>query len=887
MTIYYVRPFLGDDSNSGLSWGSAWQSLRGLRVSSVVPVAGDEIRFEKSEAYTLPSNNYSDAGYGSILEWSEPGSSGNQTRMYTGEYGEDLGSLRTYSSSPSYSRLSIARGTPVSGAATADRSWGGATVLGGYSLTGAMNATDTLLFGTTISLPGARLSGKSRLSGQIRCPTPYIGTGDADLPPNTLAIVLRNGTTVVQSITIDVPVRNSSDDWTSFEIDFTALSSTNVTNVWLSRTSSVIARDNSPFGLELAALVLSSSSVMKASDTAFIFARTATTSSIGYDEIGSNDMRVVAEQIDYWDTYNVNSGVVLSVSSDSSNDRVDPEIVDQLKIAPTPLTWVGSGGLSPVGSRGVYDLNGSVGGTPTNPVKLTGGWDVPTNTVTGITGFSGGLTAQFGSTHALLDLNGTDYVRVENMSAHYGFSSFFSRAKHVYLYKCGLPFSISPAFGAPSTDTHVTLESMYICPFVMDGWGVIGDLTLIDVYAFSPGTPATDRRSECANLTMTNSHIGTDNQAVYFDKHHYVSGNAVFDGCMLRGGMWFSSTKFGNSLVFKNHKPFPSTRNAFLILTDDDSKWDSMVYQDASMPTYNLSNSNINGVYYSKVTTDAFISVNGVAMSQLGPEYTTYETTVRGTMIKGSYTDGINNFQSTNTAFTDSATDRSYGHKYTHFACQALQYTMPANYSNLSVFGSVAMQPWLNILDESSNYAVTYDVPLTATGMVFLSNKVDEITYRTDASTYIVSNRLGYQTPLVWVTLKAIYVPRAGNYVAHFGFMKENVDIGVQVFSGIYAKLPAVGSLFTATGAYGEELGRLSVYSNHMVGPTKEVSYLKSTKEEYDSLTEANRLLNQWVDVRIEFSMQKEGLVELRHGNTSIGTTQPAIFDILEIYEQV
>lgn len=45
MTIYYVDPVAGSNSNSGTSWGSAWKWLPGNGTSIV---AGDEVRFAKS-----------------------------------------------------------------------------------------------------------------------------------------------------------------------------------------------------------------------------------------------------------------------------------------------------------------------------------------------------------------------------------------------------------------------------------------------------------------------------------------------------------------------------------------------------------------------------------------------------------------------------------------------------------------------------------------------------------------------------------------------------------------------------------------------------------------------------------------------------------------------
>ncbi len=58
MTIYYIDPTSGSDTNTGLSWAQAWKTMRGLRVASIVPGAGDEIRFAKSSVYTPSMGAY-------------------------------------------------------------------------------------------------------------------------------------------------------------------------------------------------------------------------------------------------------------------------------------------------------------------------------------------------------------------------------------------------------------------------------------------------------------------------------------------------------------------------------------------------------------------------------------------------------------------------------------------------------------------------------------------------------------------------------------------------------------------------------------------------------------------------------------------------------------
>ena len=68
MTIYYIDPGSGNDSNTGLSWAQAWKTLRGLRVAAVVPVAGDEIRFAQSPTFYPSMGDYERSGWADV-DW--------------------------------------------------------------------------------------------------------------------------------------------------------------------------------------------------------------------------------------------------------------------------------------------------------------------------------------------------------------------------------------------------------------------------------------------------------------------------------------------------------------------------------------------------------------------------------------------------------------------------------------------------------------------------------------------------------------------------------------------------------------------------------------------------------------------------------------------------
>lgn len=889
MTIYYIDPENGNDSNSGASWVQAWKTLRGLRVASVVPGAGDEIRFAKSTVYTPTAGTLQKSeGTGIAIAWYLRG----VKLMDSDEAGGDSTVFHVWyrTSVVDLHRLKCLASLFINGSMTIDvPSWADDYNNNYFSThavcnDGSYKNPSHVLFGGGV--PGLNLmyaEGLGLFQGAIRCSVPYTGTtGDIDLPAGSIEVSLYNGATLICTATVGA-IRNSFDEWTPFEIDFTPLSYANYPNlkVIVSRTAVAINRDDSPFGLEISQIGLAHplGESIGITDTLLSLTRTAfspSTSSL-LEVVGTTDMSILLERVNAIDEYSSGGGNSVFSADGDNLKRVGTTPDAYIRCFKVPdIAMTGRTPASPAGSLGVYDLNGSAGGTTIAPLKVSGGWNTSTDVVEGVTAFSAGLIHQFSSSFAWLDLQGATNVQFDNLAVAYGFGSFVTRPGTISFNKCMLPFSLKPAFGTADGDTNVTLKNMCIAPLVLENFGTIGDLTLDNTFYTGYKNTSVEKRNEVNNFSMYGSQFGAGRRVTY------VRGDGVLDQCTLLKPPQLSSTQFGHTLVFKNHVALPSTNISYLIPTTPDSRWDVIDYQDESMPTYSFGTPAATGA-----TCDAKIIMRSALL--ISP--TLYPTALRGNDKLHVYTDGRNDFLST--AYLQGSAISQWGYKYSHVMTQRPKYTYnletPNNIDGANL-GEVATPPWYVELDRStSTQTLVQNTKITASARLFLANKFSDVTYRTNDSVYVVSGKKGVAKE--WTTLKAIYVPKAGMYRAHFGAMVMNInftDIGSSTF--VY-NTPRMGSFRTDSGIF---LGRFGVFSAKMVSLQKIIDYYapkyvyvpETDEYVYEDGSNGNMNLDTWKDFYIDFDMSSAGLVELRQGSADYGITNGAIFDVLEIYER-
>lgn len=880
MTIYYIDPAAGSDSNTGLSWAQAWKTLRGLRVASVVPGAGDEIRFAKSPTYTPVMGEYV-RQTGDYIEWYLRGES-VMSSYESGSFG--INEFQGWAP-PETDNATVKCyvGTFVNGAMTVDvPAWAGNMYsyydsIHAVSNGGEYLAENQLLFGGGIGfLSSSATGGMGKFQGAVRCSVPYTGTGDVDIPAGAITVDVYNNTVLLFSVPLPA-IRNSFDEWTPFEIDFTPWGASSLANVLVrfNRTSVPIARDSSPFGLEFSEFGLSKPDGIQLTETILSVARNSFSGAASPEIAGTNDMSVLLERL---------SAIGMSTSLDTYsadeyyNNRVASSVSAYLRCFKVPdISMTGRLPMSPTGSLGVYDLNGSSGGTQVSPLKITGGWNTSSDTVDGVTAFSAGLPHKFCSSFAWIDLHGASHVQFENLAPAYGFGSFLSRPGTVSLKKCMLPWSIKPAFGVVDVNSNIMLEDMYVAPMVLEGFGTIGDLSLKNVYYVGQQNSKATRRNEVDNLSMYDSHYGVGDTFYGPVRPLYVRGEAVLEQCSLFCPPQLVSIKFGHSLVFKNHKPFPSTGAANPIPTAPESRWDVIDYQDVSMPTYSFATPPSTGA-----TCDAKVLI--ASSMFITPNH--YPTGLRGHKVLNIYTDGMNDFLST--AGLASSENSERGYMYSHFMGQRPANTIFETPSTSAQYGDLAIPSWSKEYNTvTAETSIVQSPTVTASSRVLLAKKIVNVIYRSDAELYVISGRAPlYTGGFQWTALKSLYMPKAGMYRAHFGCMKENLFLtpfGGPGSDAVNVPLTAYQPAGPITS--GVLLGRFGVFSNYLVGLPKIVDYYATTPEEAQA-GGGNTDLDQWRDYYIDFELSAAGLVELRHGSDDSGVTATAIFDILDIYER-
>lgn len=205
---------------------------------------------------------------------------------------------------------------------------------------------------------------------------------------------------------------------------------------------------------------------------------------------------------------------------------------------------------------------------------------------------------------------------------------------------------------------------------------------------------------------------------------------------------------------------------------------------------------------------------------------------------------------------------------------------------DMVVMGEILAPPWAYHSDGGSR-VVTQSPDASAAGRVFLVKRFQNIAYRSPDQLFVMTGRIPqYTGGTVWSVLKAVYVPRAGSYRAHFGLMKENLSFNFSQ-GGAYSGSIAVPLTMTVPDdpvSTGEFLGRVGVYSNVLTGASPSTD-VYATDAAGAASGSGNQYLDEWHDYYVDFSTTSGGLVELRLSTGYAGAYMKAIFDILKVYE--
>ncbi len=936
MTVYYVDPASGVDTNSGNSWVAAWKTLRGLRVNSIVPTTGDEIRFAKSPAFTSSTGSYS-MMYGVGMKWSLRGA----TVLDVGIGGSPSISLLAWSRPNDTVRMTRTVAGMISGGMTITVPAGATPQPNYMTLHAASNAgeyrapSQTLFGGTMGSMTNTVASNVKKLMCAIRCHIPYTGPGDEHMPAGSLELAIYNNNTLL--LTAPLPqIRNSAEIWTPIEIDFTTFTSATISSMVLriNRTAMAIDRDASPFGLEISQIVFSYNTSFRPAGDVLQVERYAMSGTAVTPEIaGTDDMPVLLER--------VNAGPTPEAFSSNGfmTRRISSSVTAQLRGYTVDAHMAGTHVLSPAPGLGAYDLNGATGGTPESPIKLTGGWDTSTDTQTGYTVFSAGLLSQYGSSIALVDLGFASYVYVDRLAATYGFGSLVTRPGGLHLRKCSFPFSLYPGIAGGNLASNITLEDMTMPPLSMDGIGTIGDLTLRNVFCATGSNPATAKRFEVGDLYMYDSHLAPYSASPWtvHPVPIYVRGNASLEQCSLVRPPTLVSVDFGHTLRFFNRKAHPTNWNVALIPTGPDSRWDLIDYED-DLTNYNFTNT----VASTGASCDAkVVMVPGFLFGSPSR----FPTSLRGSRVMHSYTDGLNLFLSfigdpgatyPASGWYESPMASFYGpigQKYTHMPggwwghsfSPSNQWITGSNgnsFTSVQSIGDSAVGLWPGGRQPSTTFpdSAILEPSKVHSGRIALVRKYGNVVYRKTLDSYILTGVNSDYTETIyvriWETLKAVYLPKAGRYVAHFGCMIENAWYSItqyeptvfvyavdypggepgepydEWFGRIPAPAPPTSVLMSAQPSYrqysavpGEVLGCFAVFAPKLVGPPVVLDYRSATQAEKDA-GGGNLNRDEWKDYYLEFEITGPCLVEMRHGSNYGGLTNQTLFDTLELYER-
>lgn len=569
MTTYYIDPYTGDDSNSGLSWALPWRTMKAIEMTNTVLVGGDLVKIAKSPETSVTSST-ADTSPEVDEAWRlmqvgvrmEDSISGDfylpgEGAWYSASQTYLAGSMLNLSSRPPLiqdtingssavrysSRVLDTTSLPAAGTISTSLVSSGGTqsepefpekrsAVSAITSSGLYNVVDSVLFpiGThTTSVPSAfstySISVES-LSACVRCSPTFYGAGtDVDMPEGALQIKMIvkaaiGGALLHEAYSSNLPaIRNSDSIWTPFTVDFPDLpilsgGSNYILDFYLCRTSLPIDRDSSEFGLVVSPGSVHPTSLGSPSSRVYMASR-GDAIPIPYNIppiTGDPYTPVPRAGAATGCAGNIPAYLTTTLANNNNGNIVlSAHSADNTRLS-TDLVRVQAAYVDHLtwrgsANKGVFYL-GDSGGVNGDPVVVSGGWNPVTDVLEGITALSGFLPFESVTDCALFDLGWSDYFSFENIVAANGFSSFFTRGRNVKLKNCCLPFSFKPGFGDVSPTTNVSLEDMYVPPYALAGFGTIGNFSIKNVYAPYDAGSSADARNEVNDLYINDSHIG-------------------------------------------------------------------------------------------------------------------------------------------------------------------------------------------------------------------------------------------------------------------------------------------------------------------------------------------------------------------------------------------
>ncbi len=582
MANYHINPATGVDTNTGLSWAQAWKTPNGLRVNAIVMVAGDKLKIAKSTLTTgfsgdqIPSGLIPDSGifFGGATAWT-----------YTSRRATAVVNFpQVYWASGTWATAITWQSFPTSVYPADAR-----------STTGAWNVPSRKI--AWQFSPNVNFNGKRTVWMWFRVTVPYAGAGDIDIPPGTFSVSFcsdASGNTPLITMTVDCWIKNTGE-WALFRYEhgsnFTTLGAFN--SVVLSRTAQTLTRDNTAFGLSWSPMLVGELTPDHSLD--YVFKIPYQVGAFTPDYVLSNTVHLVAERL-YPVHGMVGSGTLPYVLPRLYSPTAVLSLTERYTAYPVATTaygmeYVGTANwpVSGLGSTGVYDLNGSLGGTLASPVIIEGGWNTGTDLVDGHTVYTGRTPQEYGQSCALFDLGNADHIEIRNISAIYGFGRLINNTKTITLDKCHTPMAHKggvntlPPLGTPSTALNCTLKNMVMPDYTFEYIGVIGNMTLQNFLAstYEDRSPLT--YVEVENLTLDAAHVGRRDYTEVYNWHFSVRMDAELIGCVInQAPRIVNRTIFGRTMTVRNVKAWGAFNSSGwrLIPTLPDSRWGTIVYRN-------------------------------------------------------------------------------------------------------------------------------------------------------------------------------------------------------------------------------------------------------------------------------------------------------------------
>lgn len=420
MTTYHIDPEAGLDSNSGLSWALAWKTLGAIRSNSITLSPGDLVKLAKSVERTGQQLS-SSISY--ITVSVSPNPSNTPCR-------HDIGTNINASWVAGVTFTSFFGTTPEA--------------MTFASSTGAIEVVNRKLFYRSCST--ANLSTYSDVYLLFKSTTLYSGAGDVHIPPNTFNLCFCSdtlGNTPVLTVPIDIWIRNSTSQASGFYYKGGASLPTNVGSISIWRTTNALNRTASLWGLSMSWATISipwSSTIGFSFDMAIKDPGAAMAQSVYPGVRISPPGKFWVVDQDAW-AYKTNQKTSQTTTLNTcipsgafmQTNFTGGYTVSRATYLKDFHMYGTSGWSASPSSSGLYDLNGSTGGTLASPIIFEGGYNTVSDTVDGQTIFIGAVGMESLADYydggaitgpALLDLQSAPHIHIKNIQIAKGILSY-------------------------------------------------------------------------------------------------------------------------------------------------------------------------------------------------------------------------------------------------------------------------------------------------------------------------------------------------------------------------------------------------------------------------------------------------------------------------------